>query len=240
MYHSEVKRKAKDKLKGNWGSAILVGVICSIASRLSFQHYNSYTHHNSITIISIAISLLLSPIVYGVFKYFMGFIRDERVTIGEIFNSYKDFSRIVVATFLQWLFIMLWSLLLIVPGIIKIFSYSMMYNIMSDNPEMSGSEALELSKEMMNGHKMDLFILYMSTVGWVSITLAVLLMIAFVGYIVILFGGTSLMLAILVIVVVLIIILSILMLWLQPLYLVAKSYFYEEVRREYMYNREVC
>ena len=57
-------------------------------------------------------------------------------------------------------------MLLIIPGIIAAFSYSMSYYIINDHPELSAMEAITLSKEMMAGHKMDLFVLYLSFFGW--------------------------------------------------------------------------
>lgn len=244
MYHSEAKRKAKEKLRGNWGNAILVGFIYSIASGIgsSRSNYSHNGHISSINLVAIALSLLVSPVIYGTMKYFMGLIRDERVYVSDIFNSYKEFSRIVIATLVRNILIFLWTLLFIVPGIMKAYSYSMMYNIMNDNPEMSGSEALKMSEEIMLGHRMDLFTLYMVTIGWAVIPLSILSVILIIASFVMIFGGVTALIGmgiLIPIIAILVFVLLIITLWLQPLYMVAKSYFYEDVRREYMYNREV-
>ncbi|KKC52237.1 group-specific protein [Bacillus sp. UMTAT18] len=67
---------------------------------------------------------------------------------------------------LQAIFLFLWSLLLIVPGIIKYFSYSMSYYILVENPDYTASEALRESKRIMKGQKLKLFVLWLSFIGW--------------------------------------------------------------------------
>jgi uncharacterized membrane protein len=67
---------------------------------------------------------------------------------------------------LEAVFIALWSCLLIVPGIVKFFSYSMAYYILRDNPDMSALDAITASRNMMNGYKGKLFGLYLSFIGW--------------------------------------------------------------------------
>lgn len=68
--------------------------------------------------------------------------------------------------FLTGLYIGLWSLLLVIPGIVKSYAYAMTPFILSENPEMSANDAITASKEMMDGHKWDLFCLYLSFIGW--------------------------------------------------------------------------
>ena len=67
---------------------------------------------------------------------------------------------------LMYILTVLWSLLLIIPGIIKAFSYAMTPYILEENPELSASEAIHRSRMMMRGHKFDLFWLYLSFIGW--------------------------------------------------------------------------
>ena len=67
----------------------------------------------------------------------------------------------------QWTYLQLWFLLLIVPGIIKSFSYAMTPFILEENPELSANEAIDRSRAMMKGHKFDLFWLFLSFIGWI-------------------------------------------------------------------------
>jgi uncharacterized membrane protein len=85
--------------------------------------------------------------------------------IGHAFKSGR-YGNIVKTMFLKNLYQFLWSLLFIIPGIIKGYAYAMVPYILADNPEMEAGEAIELSKEMTNGEKMDMFILDLSFLGW--------------------------------------------------------------------------
>ena len=66
----------------------------------------------------------------------------------------------------MYIFIALWSLLLIIPGIVKSLSYAMTPYILEENPELSANEAIDRSRAMMRGHKYDLLWLYLSFIGW--------------------------------------------------------------------------
>lgn len=90
----------------------------------------------------------------------------EEISIGDITSGLSYTGKALWLNILISFFTFLWSLLLFIPGIIKAFSYSMSYYILADNPELTAREALRKSKEMMVGHKLDLFILMLSFFGW--------------------------------------------------------------------------
>ncbi len=81
-------------------------------------------------------------------------------------QGFKRFGDNIVLYLLKMLYIFLWSLLLIVPGIIKAFSYSMAEWILAKHPEMTPSQAIQRSQELMQGHKSELFVLGLSFIGW--------------------------------------------------------------------------
>jgi uncharacterized membrane protein len=98
----------------------------------------------------------------------MDMVARERSTI-YYSNLFSQFSRISAGfcmQFLRWLFAFLWTLLLVIPGIIASYSYSMTAYIMVDHPEYGAYEAIMKSKEIMRGHKWRLFCLHMSFIGW--------------------------------------------------------------------------
>ncbi|WP_242223113.1 DUF975 family protein [Bacillus cereus group sp. BfR-BA-01380] len=106
--------------------------------------------------------------MYGYFNITLRFAKQESTTIDGLFEGFrkKNVFRSIKLTLLMTVYILLWSLLLVVPGIIKSFSYSMAYYILLEHPEYTASEALKKSQEMMKGHKLDLFILGLSFIGW--------------------------------------------------------------------------
>ena len=91
-----------------------------------------------------------------------------RPGIGTMIDPFKSgyFGNIVLTMFLRDLYILLWSLLLIVPGIIKSYEYKMVPYILAENPGMDRKEAFLISKQMMNGQKWEAFVLDLSFLGW--------------------------------------------------------------------------
>jgi uncharacterized membrane protein len=115
---------------------------------------------------SIANLLVNAAFALGGAWVFLRIAKGEEVSVGNIFYGFEDLWTAIKAQFFVGLFISLWLLLLIIPGIIKAYSYSMTYFILAENKGMSVLEAITLSRKMMNGHKMDLFLLCLSFIGW--------------------------------------------------------------------------
>ena len=86
--------------------------------------------------------------------------------VSEIKAGFHPYGRTVGAMFLRDLFICLWSLLFVIPGLIKLYSYRMVPYILADDPTIGGMEAITLSRQMMNGHKWNTFVLDLSFIGW--------------------------------------------------------------------------
>lgn len=158
------KDRAIESLSGNWGK----GAIASLVFLLVF-----YVPALIINIASPSEAnvgnlwyLVLLPLSWGITVFFLGIARGEAMSYGQLFDGFKDYGRIFTTTFLVGLYTVLWSMLLVIPGVIKGYSYMMTPYILKDNPEMKNNEAIEKSMEMMNGHKMDLFMLDLSLIGW--------------------------------------------------------------------------
>ena len=158
MNRIELKNRAKQSLTGNWGAAILGLVIYgAIVSLLSTTGVGSFvTGLVSLGYISLYISLLR-----GKTPTFEGSISAITENIGTKF----------VSTLLVSLYTFLWSLLFIIPGIVKSYSYAMTPYILLDRPELSATDAIKESEKMMNGHKMELFILDLYFIGWILLSM---------------------------------------------------------------------
>lgn len=119
-------------------------------------------------LVSTAINAFLSnPIQVGTDRFFLK-NAEGPANLKELLYAFQsgNYLKIVAAKFLAGLFIALWSLLLVIPGIIKSFEYLMVGYILADNPDMSPMDALRRSKEMMQGHKWNAFVLSLSFLGW--------------------------------------------------------------------------
>lgn len=94
--------------------------------------------------------------------------RERRADVRSVLYGFKNggYGNTVLALFLRDLYIALWSLLLVIPGIIKSYEYRMVPYILSENPNMPQKRAFEISRQMMDGQKMDTFILDLSFIGW--------------------------------------------------------------------------
>ena len=110
---------------------------------------------------------LRNPAEVGTNRFFLKNAR-ESASLKELLYAFRsgNYLNIVWAQFLVGLFIALWSLLLVIPGIIKTFEYMMVGYILADEPDMAAMDALRKSKQMMKGHKWNAFVLGLSFLGW--------------------------------------------------------------------------
>ncbi len=111
--------------------------------------------------------VLLGVVSVGVMGYVLSSIRNNKTPEFETILDGKDqFERNLIYGLIQTLFIFLWSLLFIIPGIIKAYSYAMTHFIAKDNPELTAKEVLDTSERLMKGNKWRLFVLKFSFIGW--------------------------------------------------------------------------
>ena len=158
---SEIRRRARETLGGNifkspWLYALLVGIItAAIASVASF--------------IPVGSILIAGPIAIGTGAYFLNRVRRrvEYDNLEILFDGVRnDLGDNIIIGILNGVFIALWSLLFVIPGIVKSYSYSMAYYINLDHPEYNPTEAITESRRLMDGNKMRLFCLHLSFIGW--------------------------------------------------------------------------
>jgi uncharacterized membrane protein len=157
----ELRARAREALAGNWGYAILAMVITGIiTSAVSFTFVGSI--------------IISGPLSLGLAFLFLNRARREEVKIDSVFKGFNYFLNSFLLGLLRAIFIFLWALLLIIPGIVKSYSYAMSFYIMADNPEMDAMQALKASREMMDGYKWRLFCLDLSFIGWALLCLLTL------------------------------------------------------------------
>lgn len=136
-----------------------MGVIAAISSNESTL--------SSLVYIILQIGFML-PLGFGFTMMFLNFVRDgQQPSVNGMFGAFNAtyYKKSVVTMFLVGIYTFLWTLLLIVPGIIKGLSYGMTAMILAENPELGANEAIERSMKMMDGHKMDLFLIMLGYAG---------------------------------------------------------------------------
>lgn len=157
-----LRNQAYEALRGKWTPAvvtslvfcILLGVAVSLSRVNALLYLIAYLGGASI----VAIGML-----YACWDLFTKGTLPEA---GALFAPFKQYARTVGAVLLVFVYTLLWTLLLVIPGIIKAYSYSMTFYILRENPEMTAGDAITASQKMMDGHKMDLFLLSLSFIGW--------------------------------------------------------------------------
>lgn len=111
-------------------------------------------------------ALVVNPLSLGC-DYFFLRNSEEPADVGEIARGFSpEWWNNVVAMFLRGLFLVLWGMLFVIPGIVKIYSYRLVPYIQAENPELRGTEAITLSRHMMRGHKWEAFVFDLSFLGW--------------------------------------------------------------------------
>lgn len=144
--NSELKLDAKRSLIGNWGLAIGACVIVWALTAAFIEGSADHETSSFENMMSILSFVLTGPLTYGLSNLFLRFNRSQSAKFKNLFDGFTYFLQNFVLHVLQLIFIFLWFLLLIIPGIIAILRYSMSYYIIVDNPGISGLEAIRRSK----------------------------------------------------------------------------------------------
>ena len=159
----DIRKKSREQLGGGifnsrWMMALVVSLVFSVI--LS-------------ALVTIGVGLIFTGcFLFGYAGIFMGIARGrEEIDVAGLFEGFKGerFTKSLVLYIVETIYIFLWSLLFIIPGIVKTYSYSMSFYIMNDHPEYTATQCLDESRRMMQGHKLDLFCLHLSFIGWIIV-----------------------------------------------------------------------
>ncbi|MBP3244744.1 MAG: DUF975 family protein [Bacteroidaceae bacterium] len=180
---SELKDIALSSLKGNWGRALVLPIVFFLIVAVFYAAFFCITFFSvynsggedplaSLMVLPVALPFALIAFIFIVVTYvfgmqmtFVDFVRgnNQALKVSDAFSfGFKNLGVI----FLRLLYIYAWSLLLYIPGIIKAYSYAMTPYIVKDNPGIGADAAIHASRELMRGHKFDLFVLQLTFIGW--------------------------------------------------------------------------
>lgn len=169
MDRALLKQKAKDSLQGKYGDAIIVTLLTGVLGGIAGIFTGIGEEINSIPLQAIgefASFIITCLISFGSLSFYLKLSRDEEVTFNELFSKTNMFIPYLLISLLTGIFTVLWSILFIIPGIIAAISYSQVFLIALDNPEIDPMDAIRESKKLMEGHKMEYFLLNLSFIGW--------------------------------------------------------------------------
>ena len=160
--NAALMRMARESLRNKWGLAVGVAILYLLLTVGISMGLNSISR----TIGTLASWVIAGPMAVGFNMVFLSFARGRQASVEQLFYGFKIFGTALAAYLLMMIFIILWTLLLIIPGIIAAYSYSMTYFILADNPNIGPLEAITRSKEMMRGRKWKYFCLTLRFIGW--------------------------------------------------------------------------
>ena len=155
--NKELTKQALESLEGKWGLAVGIFlvymlIICGI---------------QVVPVIGAIASLLISgPLALGIAIFTLALSRKKEARLEQLFDGFQNFGTALQAYLLMVVFIFLWMLLLIIPGIIAAMAYSQVFYILAEDDSIGAMDALKKSKEMMDGYKWKYFYLCLRFLGW--------------------------------------------------------------------------
>lgn len=154
MIRKQLKDAAKQQIKGNVGMLFLITVIMALVS--------------SVPLVGM---ILVPALSLGMIMIYLNLTHGVAPNVGDLFKGIGSLGKAWWLSILVAVFTMLWAMLLYIPGIIKMLSYSMSFYVLAENPNMTAREALNESKRLMKGHKWELFVLELSFIGWMLLSM---------------------------------------------------------------------
>lgn len=182
--NQDFKKESLEMLSGKWIPAVFVCLIvwflASSADTFTTTSVEEIYKNGQIIrqtverqsgVLGIINFIFAGPAYFGAAAFFLNLKRQNEAEVKDVISGFGNFGKYFLADLVMTIFIVLWALLLIIPGIIAYYKYSMTWFILKDNPELSFMEAINKSKEMMQGNKMRLFNLQLSFIGWFIVAL---------------------------------------------------------------------
>lgn len=156
--NKDLMQQARDSLRGKWKTPVLITLAYIIVAGIS----------NQSTALNLFFTFVLGgPIALSFAYFYLTIIREQRIDTNELKQGFSRFVPALLTNILATLFILLWALLLIIPGIMAAYSYAMAFYVLRDQPELGPREALARSKALMHGNRWKLFCLGWRFFGWI-------------------------------------------------------------------------
>lgn len=191
MDRASIKLAAKEAFKANYWKSVLAAFILSLfttyysvssggatssqgvdLSGFSSEQISELFAALAVTIVVLVVIgvvlkiFVFNPLEVGGFRFFRKNVEEKNTGLDAIKEGFGDYGRTFVTLFLRDLFLSLWTMLFVIPGLVKTYSYMLVPYILKDNPELSATAAITRSRELMNGHKWEAFVLDLSFIGW--------------------------------------------------------------------------
>lgn len=177
---SEIRALARVALRNNWVKvAVAMAIYYFLLNTLplaidalipaaSFEQYNEVLGETiKYPMVSTLYTMLLSGVFeFGLYSFLIYFVRRREIHAGHLFDGFEYILKTIWLSLRIFVFVFLWSLLLIIPGIIAAIRYSQSYAVLADHPEYSAGQCMGVSKQYMKQNKGKYFCLILTFLGW--------------------------------------------------------------------------
>ncbi len=169
---ASLKEAAKAKLNNNLWNLLIPLLVVMLVSFVSGFISGMFEEDSMLgLVVTLILELVSLPLSVGVIAYFLNFIRGKEYSVNDLVKYYGMFGPVLAISLLVGVLVCLWSILFVIPGIIAALSYSMVFYIFVDNPDINAMDALSESKRLTNGYKLDYFMFILSFIGWFLLVL---------------------------------------------------------------------
>lgn len=192
-----IRALGRQSLKGNWKSAVLamlIYIVCiTVPALIIVALFGGFSEEAMMSEdlmmpgegLSSVYSLLVSgAFTFGISVYFLDLVRERKSDIGQVFSGFGYYFKTLLLFVVMSIFILLWTLLFIIPGIIASFRYSQAFYILADDPSKDIMQCLKESKALMKGNKANYLFLQLSFIGWYLLIYAVFLIATIVSVVI--------------------------------------------------------
>ncbi|MBN7772170.1 DUF975 family protein [Clostridium aminobutyricum] len=168
-----MRAMAREALAGKWQIAAVATLVYLVAIMLPTTILNIFfggeLGYSGLS--SLYTLLVTGPFTVGYSMFCLNLFRNQEIEVAQVFYGFERFGKAFGLCFMMGLFVFLWSLLLVIPGIIAAYRYSQAFLIMIDHPEYGIMQCLAESKRLMTGNKMKYFCMELSFIGWVLLAI---------------------------------------------------------------------
>ena len=162
MNRAELKAKAKEQIKGKIGIMLVISLIIAVITAAVAWIVGKIPYVGT----AIAPLVVAPAFTLSITRVVLGITAGVKPAVGDAFCGFDDYWSAIKLHLLSGLYIFLWSLLFVIPGIVKTYAYSMAVYILAENKGKSARECIKESMAMTKGHKWELFVLDLSFFGW--------------------------------------------------------------------------
>lgn len=185
MESALLRQRARENLRNNWGISVAAAFVAAIFGALLSSGNVSLNIDQDIMyelpdivvqilalwasvsgVLGLASFIIGGVVQLGYCRFLLNQHDGKPHSLSDLFSQFDRFGTGFAQAFLRGLYIFLWSLLLVIPGIVKSYSYAMTPFILAEYPDLTAIQAIEMSKKIMDGHKGELFMLGLSFIGW--------------------------------------------------------------------------